>query len=182
VKPAGQEEKENFSKDPSKALEEIMSRYGTMVLKTAYFYMRDLHIAEDMSQEVFVRAYRNWLSFRGDSSVKTWLTTITRNVCRDKLGLKMSSEEPMEIGLLHEAHDLNVEDVVMRRSGQSVVLKHVLNLPMPYHEVVYLYYYLDLSTRDIANAIKVPEGTIRGRLHRAREMLGDYLREEGLDS
>jgi RNA polymerase sigma-70 factor (ECF subfamily) len=182
VKPAGQEEKESFSKDPSQALEEIMCHYGTMVLKTAYFYMGDRHHAEDMSQEVFVRVYHNWLSFRGDSSVKTWLTTITRNVCRDKLGLKMSSEEPVEFELICEAHTVNVEDEAMRRLSQTVVLKHVLKLPMVYHEVVYLYYYLDLSTVEIANAIKVPEGTVRGRLHRAREMLGDYLRGEGLDS
>jgi RNA polymerase sigma-70 factor (ECF subfamily) len=182
VKPAGLKEKEIYSKDPSQALEEMMNHYGTMVLKTAYFYMGDRHLAEDMSQEVFVRAYRNWLSFRGDSSVKTWLTTITMNVCRDKLGLKMSSEKPMAIELLHEACNVNVEDEAMRRLSQTVVLKHVLKLPMPYHEVVYLYYYLDLSTREIANAIKVPEGTVRGRLHRARELLEDYLRREGLES
>ncbi|MFD0959656.1 RNA polymerase sigma factor [Paenibacillus chungangensis] len=85
--PAGMnmKKKEAFPKQPADALELLMEAYGAMVMRIAYFYTGDRHLAEDISQEVFLRAYRGWSSFRGDSSVKTWLTTIAVNVCRDKI-------------------------------------------------------------------------------------------------
>ncbi len=181
MKPAGDNEKQTFPKDPSSALEKIMELYGTTILRTAFFYLGDRHLAEDVSQEVFIRAYRNWLTFRGDSSVKTWLTTITVNVCRDKMGLKIFSEKPTDPNLLERIQVISVEEEVMQRLSNTTILKHVLKLPTHYHEVLYLYYYLDLSTREIADATGTPEGTVRGRLHRARVVLGKHLKEEGLD-
>jgi RNA polymerase sigma-70 factor (ECF subfamily) len=179
VKPAGLNEKQNLPIDPSAALEQIMAQYGTAVLRTAYFYLGDRHLAEDVSQEVFLRAYRQWSNFRGDSSVKTWLTTITVNVCRDKMGVKSYSEQPAEPGLLERIHPVSAEEEAIERLNRTTVLKHVLALPGHYQEVLYLYYYLDLSTREIAEATGAPEGSVRGRMHRAREVLGKHLREEG---
>jgi RNA polymerase sigma-70 factor (ECF subfamily) len=178
VKPAGENEEQNFPREPSSALEIMMTQYGTAVLRTAFFYLCDRHLAEDVSQEVFIRAYRNWSSYRGESSVKTWLTRITINLCRDKLGLKMSSEEPTDPALLHRDQRVSVEEEVMKRLSNSMILKHVLNLPVHYQEVLYLYYYLDLNTREIAEATESPEGTVRNRLHRGRELLGEYLTKE----
>lgn len=179
MEPAGQNEFEGFSKEPSQALEEMMMHYGNTVIRTAYFYTGDPYLAEDISQEVFVRAYRNWLGFRGNSTVKTWLTRITINVCRDKLGLKMSSEQPTDPELLHGVHPIAAEEEALLRLSRTTILNAVLNLPGKYREALYLYYYLDLSTREIAETTGVPEGTVRGRLHRARQMLGDNLQEEG---
>ncbi|XEC96176.1 sigma-70 family RNA polymerase sigma factor [Paenibacillus tarimensis] len=180
MKPAGARERENLPIEPSSALERLMTLYGTAVLRTAYFYLGDRHLAEDISQEVFIRAYRNWSNFRGDSSTKTWLTKITINLCRDKLGLKSSSEEPTDPVLLQYTGQSGVEEQAMKRMMNTAILKQVMKLPTHYHEVVYLYYYLELSTGEIAEATGTPEGTVRGRLHRARELLGTYLKKEGL--
>jgi len=180
VRPAGPNEKSRFPSAPSLALEQLMSEYGTTVLRTAYFYLGNRHLAEDISQEVFLRAFRNWSSFRGESSVKTWLTTITINACRDKLRLKMSQEQPTDPVLLQYAVLRSVEEEAMQRLDRTIILKYIVDLPSNYHEVIYLYYYLEMSTREISEAIAVPEGTIRGRLHRARELLGKSLTKEGL--
>ncbi|WP_245600040.1 sigma-70 family RNA polymerase sigma factor [Paenibacillus harenae] len=182
VKLAGRIDREGFSMEPSEALEQLMSAYGNIVLRTAYFYMKDRHMAEDISQEVFIRVYRNWSSFRGESSVKTWLTRITLNLCRDKTGLKMFSEQPTDPGLMERSPSAGVEEEVLKRLSNSLIFKHVLKLSQQNQEVLYLYYYLDMNTREIAEATAVSEGTIRGRLHRARQQLEDYLRKEGLDS
>lgn len=181
MKPAGRIVNEGFSMNPSEALEEMMSAYGTKVLRTAFFYMKDRHLAEDVSQEVFIKAFRNWSSFRGDSSVITWLTKITVNVCRDRVELKAYSEQPTDPGMLENNHPGSVEDEVLKRISKTLIFKHILLLPHYYQEVLYLFYYLDLNTREIAEATSTSEGTVRGRLHRAREQLGDKLREEGLD-
>jgi RNA polymerase sigma-70 factor (ECF subfamily) len=181
VKPAGRIVIEGFSKNPSEALEEMMTTYGTTVLRTAFFYMKDRHIAEDVSQEVFIKAYRKWSSFRGDSSVITWLTRITINVCRDKVQLKAYTEQPIDLGMLVNNHSGSVEDEVLTRLSKTLIFKHILELPQYYQEVLYLYYYLDLNTREIADATSTTEGTVRGRLHRAREQLKVSLSKEGVD-
>ncbi len=180
VKPAGVKLNHPLPKDPSSALEVLMREYGTVVLRTAFFYLGDRYLAEDVSQEVFIRAYRNWTRFRGDSHVKTWLTKITIHVCRDKVGVKSSTEQPMDPVLMKQTRQAGAEEEALRRMDQTVILKHVLNLPVPYHEVVYLYYYMELSTVEIAEVTDTPEGTVRGRLHRAREALGQILKKEGI--
>ncbi|WP_227871971.1 sigma-70 family RNA polymerase sigma factor [Paenibacillus albus] len=178
MKPAGLKIHENFSKDPSQALEQLMDAFGSVVMRTAYFYTGDRHLAEDISQEVFLRAYRNWSSFRGDSTVKTWLTTITVNVCRDKMGVRMFTEQPTDLSHMELGRTISVEDQVLEQLKKSEVLQHVLRLPLPHQEVLYLYYYLELSTKEIAAATKAPEGTVRGRLHRARELLASRMNKE----
>jgi RNA polymerase sigma-70 factor (ECF subfamily) len=181
VKPAGRMVREDISNDPSEALEEMMNLYGTTVLRTAFFYMKDRHLAEDVSQEVFIRAYRNWSNFRGDSSVITWLTRITINVCRDKAGVKAFTEQPTDPGMLVNNDPGSVEEEVLKRYSNTLIFKYILRLPQHYQEVLYLYYYLDLNTREIAEATTTAEGTVRGRLHRARQQLEDDLRKEGFD-
>lgn len=178
MKPAGEIDDEKLSQDPAQALEQLMDRYGATVMRTAFFYTGDRHLAEDISQEVFLRAYRRWSTFRGESSVKTWLTAIAVNVCRDKVGVRMYSEQPTDPSRLERGRTIGVEEEALRRLEQSEVLQHVLRLPMAYQETLYLYYYLDLNTREIAEATATPEGTVRGRLHRAREALAREMTKE----
>ncbi|QYR22807.1 sigma-70 family RNA polymerase sigma factor [Paenibacillus sp. sptzw28] len=180
IRPAGPNEKSSFPENPSSALEMMMEHYGSAVLRTAYFYLGDRHLAEDVSQEVFIRAFRNWAAFRGDSSVKTWLTRITINLCRDKLGLKAMLEQPTDPLLLQRTESYSVEEEALERLNRTEILRNIAKLPAHYHEVIYLFYYLDLATREIAEVTESPEGTVRGRLHRARELLGQYLVKEGL--
>ncbi|REE67592.1 RNA polymerase sigma-70 factor (ECF subfamily) [Paenibacillus taihuensis] len=179
MKPAGLRHKDEFAKDPAQALEQLMDAFGSIVIRTAYFYTGDAHLAEDISQEVFLRVYRKWTTFRGDSAVKTWMTTITVNVCRDKIGVRMFTEQPTEPSKLELGRTISVEEEALERLAKSEVLQHVLRLPLLYQEALYLYYYADLGIREISEATNTPEGTVRGRLHRAREMLAREIDKEG---
>ena len=140
MEPAGLNETFQFSRDPSVALEHMMKTYGNAVIRTAYFYTGDRHLAEDISQEVFVRAYRYWRNFRGESSVKTWLTRITINLCRDRMQLRMSAEEPLDPATMHGVQTIDpnlpygmgapgTEEEVMRRWSQSEILRQLTGLP-----------------------------------------------------
>lgn len=173
-------DKKSFPADPDLALDHLMARYGDVVLRTAYFYLGDRYSAEDISQEAFLRAYRHWSDFRGDSSVKTWLTRITINLCRDHVAKKMNSEQPTDPLILHRHPPFAMEDEALKRLESTMVLKHLLELPMPYQEALYLFYYLDLSTAEIAATLAINEGTVRSRLHRGREQLRKRLGKEGI--
>ena len=54
-------------------LEYLMRRFGKQVLKLAYYFLRDIHLAEDIYQEVFIKVYRNLERFRKESSYYTWI-------------------------------------------------------------------------------------------------------------
>lgn len=178
MKPAGIITKESFPKEPAQALEQLMESYGAIIMRTAYFYTGDRHLSEDISHDVFLRAYRKWTSFRGDSTVKTWLTSIAVNACRDKMGVRMFTEQPTDPSRIERGRSISVEDEVVDKLKKSEVLQHLLRLPLPYQEVLYLYYYLDFSTREIAEATSAPEGTVRTRLHRAREAMAREMDKE----
>jgi RNA polymerase sigma-70 factor (ECF subfamily) len=174
--------------DRTEALERLMQEYGTKIMHLAYYYLKDRHLAEDVAQEVFVKAYRNWDSFRGDSSAYTWLYKITVNLCRDKTRSawwkrliptddpRGAAVTPLEtVGQLQEGP----EEAALRGDQREALLTYVMALPDAYREVVLLYYYQDLSAVEIAQITEQNENTIKTRLFRARAMLKSALMKGG---
>ena len=66
-------------------IEELIDLYGDAILRLCILYLGDRQLAEDAFQETFLKAWEKWDGFRGESSVKTWLTRIAVNTCRDML-------------------------------------------------------------------------------------------------
>lgn len=170
---------DRLATDAAEAVEQLMAAYGADVLRTAFFYLGDRGRAEDVSQEVFVRAYQGWSRFRGESAPRTWLVRITINLCRDRMRSRAARETPADPVSLDRARPLDLEEQAMARLERTAVLKEVLALPWPYQEALYLYYYLDLDVRETARATGVAEGTVRTRLHRARALLRERLERGG---
>lgn len=170
-----------WPEDPGAALEAMLSAHGTAVLRFAAFYLRDRSLAEDAAQEVFLRAYRNWADFRATGSVKAWLMRITANVCRDELRRRRwRREESLEqFPAVNPEPGGDPEEAAIARLEGAALLGHVLDLPEEIRETVFLYYYFDLSTVDIAQTLDCPEGTVRSRLVRGRRRLKEVLEREG---
>lgn len=155
-------------------IEQLMNDYGNDVLKIAYFYLKDKHLAEDAFQEVFVKVYKNYDKFKNFSSEKTWIISITINTCRDMLRVSWIKKvnffkDTSEYSLTGTLENLDEE--IARKMQYEELLKEVMKLPLKYREAVILYYYEELSTMDISVALKIPEGTVRSRLFRARTIL-----------
>lgn len=168
--------------DPARALEALMEAYGPMVLRLAYFYVRDRQWAEDICQEAFLRAFRGWVSFRRDSSARTWLSRITVNVCIEQLRRPRWREEVQPEPTPADPRidpTGNPEEAALDRLDRHALLGHVLNLPEEMREAVFLYYYFDLATTEIATVLGCPEGTVRSRLSRGRGILRTALEKEG---
>jgi RNA polymerase sigma-70 factor (ECF subfamily) len=174
--------------DRTAALELLMREYGTKILHLAYFYLKDRHLAEDVAQEVFIKAYRHLDSFRGDSSAYTWLYRITVNLCRDKARSawwrrQLPSEDPRAAagGDLPGPSEERPEEAAIRGAQRDALMEQVMKLPEAYREAVVLYYFQDLSTSEIAEITGHNENTIKTRLFRARTMLKDLLVREGVE-
>ena len=159
-----------------KEIERLIDSYGNDVLRIAYIYLKDKHLAEDAFQEVFVKVYKNLEKFQGKSSEKTWILSITMNTCKDMLRsswlkriIRLEDNESMNFEIKDTSNSL--DDTVIRQLEYKELLNEVMNLPRKYKELIILYYYENISTSEISKILNIPEGTVRSRLFRAREML-----------
>lgn len=153
-------------------VERWMREFGTELLQVIYLYLGDYHTAEDVFQEVFCKAYRSYGSFRGESSVKTWLLRIAINACKDyrksawrRRVLPISEELEQTLSAADE-----YEQVEQRVDAEKVT-EAVQALPKHYKEVVLCCCYQELSLEETAKLLGLPVGTVKSRLSRARELL-----------
>lgn len=155
---------------------EMMRTYGNDVLRTAYSYVKDRDVAEDIFQDVFIKAYYNMDKFRGDSSLKTWLIRITINCCKDYL---KSAYQKKVVPLTDFEEDSLPTDggyeAVENADRDAQVKRAVMTLPEQYRSVVMCVYYEELSVEEAAKALGLPPGTVKSRLFRARDMLKKKL-------
>ncbi len=157
-------------------IEDLMRQYGNAVLRTAYAYVKDRDAAEDLFQEVFIKAYYNMDKFRGDCSIKSWLVRITINVCKDYL---KSAYQQKVVPMMEFEEDAIVSDddfeEVETADRNEMIRRTVETLPDTYREVVVSVYFNEMSVAETAAALGIAEGTVKSRLSRARDMLKNKL-------
>ena len=157
-------------------LEDLIRKYGNDVLRTAYLYVRDIHTAEDVFQDVFLKVSQKLDTFRGDSGIRTWLIRITINTCKDFLKSAWNSKvvpiaEETERTLGSEE---DFEEIERQETGRCVK-EAVQQLPVKYREVVICVYFQYMSVTETASLLGLAEGTVKSRLSRGRERLRKLL-------
>ncbi|MGM8214843.1 sigma-70 family RNA polymerase sigma factor [Bacillaceae bacterium W0354] len=156
----------------------LMETYHLELKHLAYSYMKDWGQAEDIVQDVFVICFKKLRTFKGESTIKTWLYRITINKCKDEL--KRFSNKKVTVGLPNTKkydEQNKVETHLIQRDEQQQLAEAIMSLPVKYREVIILYYYNELKTKDIASTLKVNERTVRTRMRRARHMLKELVEE-----
>ena len=148
-----------------------MEQYGSSLLRMSALYLKDADLAQDAVQETFIKAFRHLNDYRGESSEKTWLTTICVNTCRDMLRTAwFRHQSRIDLDSLPERPaDFEFPD--------NTVLTAVMRLPAKYREVVLLRYYEGLKLKEVAGALRLSEGKVRSRLNKANDLLRDRLKE-----
>ncbi|ALX48786.1 sigma-70 family RNA polymerase sigma factor [Lentibacillus amyloliquefaciens] len=157
-------------------LVELMESYGDMVLRVAFTYVKERQLAEDISQEVFIRCYQSLDSFENRSSYKSWLYRITVNCCKDYVK-SWSFRNLISKSLVKES-DQNIDAVdsqVVKKEERDLLFKQVLKLSVKLREVLIFYYYEDLTVDEAANVLEVNPNTVKSRLYRARKALKNHL-------
>lgn len=149
----------------------LIRRYEKDLLRTCCVYLRDKDMAQDAVQETFFKAYKALDSFRGESTEKTWLYSIAFNVCRDMRRSAWFRYVDMRVTLDH------LPDPVEPASEASIALmQEIMRLPRKLMETVWLYYYEDMSMKEIGDMLGVAATTVGYRLDKARALLRSRLK------
>lgn len=164
---------ENF---PEYDIECLIRQYGNDVLRTAYMYVRDIHTAEDIFQDVFIKVNQKLSTFEGNSSIKTWIIRITINTCKDFI---KSAYHKHVVPMMDYQEDMMVSetdyDEVEKEDTRELIRKTVMSLPAKYKDVVLCVYFQDMTITEAARTLQIAEGTAKSRLSRARQKLKSIL-------
>jgi RNA polymerase sigma-70 factor (ECF subfamily) len=165
--------------DKEQELEEMMHAYGDELVRLAITYVKDVDMAKEIIQTVFVTVYSKLHTFRKESSLKTWLYRITINKCKDYLkSWHVKNKQSFDSNRIEDIQlSPSAESIVMNEHLALQVKKALFQLPKKYRIPVYLYYYKEFSIREIADILRTSTNTIKTRLRRGKEKLKGLLQE-----
>ena len=160
--------------DMEASIRQMIAEHQAALLRLCYLYLHDVQLAEDAVQETFIKAAKALQHFRGEASIKTWLSRIAIRTCCDmrrSFWFRRVDRRITPDMLPEPAQEAPEEDAALTAA--------VMNLPVKEREVILLYYYQDMNVNEVADALGVTQPTVSYRLRRAREKLRTEL--EGRD-
>ncbi len=159
--------------------------YSDMLFKIAYARMGNRADAEDVVQETFYQYFKSSRKFDDEEYEKAWLIRVTLNGCRKvwRSGFnrrrcdipdpeQISPEQEQEIG------ECSPEEAFLDKERARTVLEAVWKLPVTYRDVIHLFYYEEMSVKEIAVILERKVSTVTSQLTRGREMLKKSLKED----
>ena len=147
----------------NQALLLMMQQYGAHVVGLCTLLLKDAHLAQDVAQETFIRAWKQG-NLRQETE-KAWLTRVAVNLCRD---------EQRSRWFRHEDRRITPEDLPLQADApdtDSDLLDSVHRLPAREREVIVMHYWNDMSPEDIAKLLNIDRATVFRRLARGRKRL-----------
>lgn len=161
-----------------RALNEIYARYGPLLLSFLNARLPTRQLAEEVLQDVMLAVWDNAHRFEARSKVKTWLLVIARN-----RAINATRRKKLALIDISKVFDLRSDDtgpveVVSRQEIQDKVRTAIKKLPEGQREVLVLVFYHQLTGPEVAEVLDISEGTVKSRLHRAKETLRGLLAEE----
>lgn len=163
---------------PSEKMNEItrlVEQYGNDVLRTAFVILKSKELAEDAYQETFLRICRYYDNFRKECSEKTWVIGIAVNVCRDYLRSTWKRRVTVTDDFSTQVSDSHTEEIIEKKDEKEELVRSIMKLPDKYREMIHLYYYQELGINEISRILKIPGGTVKSRLFKARSLLAGML-------
>jgi RNA polymerase sigma-70 factor (ECF subfamily) len=159
---------EKYLKGDEKALESLISKYLKPIYSFIFGYVQNQQDAEDLTQETFLKMWRNLKKFKKEENFEKWLFTIAKNTCFDFLRKKRKNlilnAENLEI-IADLAHPLL--EKMEKESLLEKLKKEIENLPFKMKEVIDLHYNFGLNFREISEILGEPVNTVKSRHKRA---------------
>lgn len=152
--------------------EALYDRHWKYVYRLCYSYMKCEADAEDCTEDVFVKVLTANRSFNDETHERKWLTVTAMNLCKDRL----KSHGRSKVISLYDAS--LTEPTAPETEDNSDVTAAVMALPVKLKDVVWLHYYEELKTDEIARLLHRPPSTVRNQLRDARNALKNVLRSD----
>ena len=160
------------------AFDLLVIKYQTRLISTAFKFVKDMQIAEDIVQESLIKSYKSLHSFREDSSFYTWVYRITVNTAKNFLvskkrrGELLQAEIGKEGAIEIEQFSQDSPEALLMRSQLKHLIENCLNqLSEETKTAITLREFDGLSYEEISKIVNCPVGTIRSRIFRGREIL-----------
>ena len=161
---------------PAEVTDEVVRYYSPMIWRLILTKTKSSCDAEDIFQEVFLKLLTNEKPFASEEHRKAWLIRVAINCCNSHFVAPWRRNIDSLSDL--EMDDIPDEDEFYKADDSPDVYAEVLKLPQNMREVILLYYYEEMSIREIAEALRTTEVNIKKRLSRARQKLKLELEEE----
>jgi RNA polymerase sigma-70 factor (ECF subfamily) len=166
-----------------RAFDLLVLKYQSRIISIAFKFVKEIQLAEDISQEAFIKAYRSIDSFREESAFYTWLYRITANTAKNYLvskgRRKESSISEINISENEDFFELPTNDspeqILMAQSLKDTIYDALSGLPEDTRTALSLREFEGLNYEEIAEIMNCPVGTVRSRIFRGREALEDLI-------
>lgn len=155
-------------------LNSIMKLHTAKLFRIAYYYSRNLHTAEDIVQDVFIKFYEKKINLDA-TSVERYLITMTTNKSKDYLKSWHYRKTFLQEKWLHKSTK-KVKDPLVVHDEEQMISEAVLSLPIKHREVVVYYYLEDYAIKELAEILQLNENTAKSRLVKGRQLLKEMLK------
>ena len=159
------------------AFDFIVERHRRPVYQICYRFMGNHEDASDLSQEVFLRAFRGLKNFKGGSTLGTWLHRIAVNTCLNRLALKTPRTEPIDDAQHVDTRTESASDRLLRDERATKVRAAVARLPKKQRAALILRTYQELSHQEVAEVLGTSVGAAKANVFHAlqnlKKLLGD---------
>ena len=154
----------------------LVDKYQIRIINACYKYTKNLPDAEDVAQEVFLKAYANLDSFKFDSKFYSWIYKIAINTSLNYINSKEKRQEKETISdescqITENTSTDDPREYYQLNELINIVQPLIHKLPDDLKQMIELYEIYDYTYEEISNKLSIPIGTVRSRLHRARNML-----------
>jgi RNA polymerase sigma-70 factor (ECF subfamily) len=164
------------------AFEGLVRRWQGPLVNLAYRFCRDRGRAEEMAQEAFLRAFRSLGQWRKEAAFSTWLFALAANLYRSELRRIPVQTVPLDENVA-EPRDLRAPDLAYEEAYRGrIVRRAVFALPPKYREALILFYFHEMDVAASARSLGLPQGTVKARLSRGREILRRKLSQSFVGS
>ena len=171
------------------AFDLLVLKYQSRLISTAFKFVKDVHIAEDIVQDSFIKAFNALESFREDSSFYTWIYRITVNTSKNFLVSKKRKSELLNSDLYEEAsyeiepvEAYSPEDLLQATQLKKVITETIDQLGEDTRTALTLRELDGLSYEQIADVVNCPVGTVRSRIFRGREVIDEAISQYKYDN
>ncbi len=165
----------NLKQGREEAYIQLVEEYGDKLLKTCCLILRDREEAEDVVQETFIRVFNKIDTFKEKSGLYTWIYAIALNLSRDRIRMKQDMLELRDEWIGND----DVESQIEMKIDRELLRKEIFAMNSLYREILVLFYFEELSIKEISNLLKEKEGTIKSKLFRGRNILKESLLKGG---